>query len=371
MERQSKIRALVSATAALALLSVAFPLAAHGPISRPAGAPAPAPRVPAYRVVDVGTLQEGVSSLFRGLNNSGHGAGGSGTFGSGHRALMLSSTRVEPIGPPGADYSRAFGLNDLGEVVGSVNTSSAVRGFVWSRTAGLRLLSPLPGDSGSEGFGINARGETVGVSSGPRGVNAVRWTSSGVPQALATVAGTRTSRALAINDAGDAVGSAEDGRARRAIRWRGGASAEELGALPGHVTSEAVAINTRGEVAGWSGPLGGERAALWAPGLAVRDLGTLPGGQWSRARAVNGHGEVVGSSGSFLGARAFRWTAAAGLQDLNDLVPISDFVLLDVAGVNEAGEILVIGRDELPDAGADTHTNHEFPVRVFFLQPLP
>ena len=371
MERQSKIRALVSATAALALLSVAFPLAAHGPTSRPAGAPAPAPRVPAYRVVDVGTLQEGVSSLFRGLNNSGHGAGGSGTFGSGHRALMLSSTRVEPIGPPGADYSRAFGLNDLGEVVGSVNTSSAVRGFVWSRTAGLRLLSPLPGDSGSEGFGINARGETVGVSSGPRGVNAVRWTSSGVPQALATVAGTRTSRALAINDAGDAVGSAEDGRARRAIRWRGGASAEELGALPGHVTSEAVAINTRGEVAGWSGPLGGERAALWAPGLAVRDLGTLPGGQWSRARAVNGHGEVVGSSGSFLGARAFRWTAAAGLQDLNDLVPISDFVLLDVAGVNEAGEILVIGRDELPDAGADTHTNHEFPVRVFFLQPLP
>ena len=170
---------------------------------------------------------------------------------------------------------------------------------------------------------------------------------------------------------GDSVGSAEDGRARRAIRWRGGASAEELGALPGHVTSEAVAINTRGEVAGWSGPLGGERAALWAPGLAVRDLGTLPGGQWSRARAVNGHGEVVGSSGSFLGARAFRWTAAAGLQDLNDLVPISDFVLLDVAGVNEAGEILVIGRDELPDAGADTHTNHEFPVRVFFLQPLP
>src|SRR5207249_4410358 len=160
-----------------------------------------------------------------------------------------------------------------GEVVGSVNTSSAVRGFVWSRTAGLRLLSPLPGDSGSEGFGINARGETAGVSSGPRGVNAVRWTSSGVPQALATVAGTR----------------------------------------------------------------------------------------WSRARAVNGHGEVVGSSGSFLGARAFRWTAAAGLQDLNDLVPISDFVLLDVAGVNEAGEILVIGRDELPDAGADTHTNHEFP----------
>src|SRR5437870_6983919 len=136
---------MVSAATALTLVFVALPLGAHGPTPRRAGPPAP--RVPAYRVVDVGTLQEGVSSLFRGLNNSGHGAGGSGTFGSGHRALMLSSTRVEPIGPPGADYSRAFGLNDLGEVVGSVNTSSAVRGFVWSRTAGPRLLSPLPGDS--------------------------------------------------------------------------------------------------------------------------------------------------------------------------------------------------------------------------------
>ena len=370
MERQSKVRAIVSATAVLAVLSAAVPLAAHGPTARPAGAPAPAPRVPAYRVLDVGTLQEGGSSLFRGLNNSGHGAGGSGTFGSGHRALMLSSTQVAPIGPPGADYSRAFGLNDLGEVVGSVNTASAVRGFVWSKTAGLRLLSPLPGDSGSEGYAINERSETVGVSSGPRGVHAVRWTSSGVPQALAT-ASTRTSRALAINDAGDAVGSVDDGRARRAVRWRGGASAEDLGALPGHAASEAVAINNRGDVAGWSGPLGAERAALWASGLAVRDLGTLPGGQWSRARALNGRGEVVGTSGSFLGTRAFRWTAAGGLQDLNDLIPISDIVLLEVAGINEAGEIFVVGRDELPNAGADTHTNHEFPVRVFFLQPVP
>jgi uncharacterized membrane protein len=371
VRKQSKVRALVSAAAALAVLSVALPLAAHGPITRPAGAPPPAPRVPAYRVLDVGTLQEGVSSLFRGLNNAGHGAGGSGTFGSGHRALMLSSSRVEPIGPPGADYSRAFGLNDLGEVVGSVNTASAVRGFVWSRAGGLRLLSPLPGDSGSEGFAINGRSETVGVSSGPRGTHAVRWSPSGVPQALATVAGTRTSRALAINDAGDAAGSAEDGRTRRAVRWRGGAGADELGALPGHVASEAVAINQRADIAGWSGPLGAERAVLWVPGLAVRDLGTLPGGEWSRARAVNGRGEVVGTSGSFLGARAFRWTAAAGLQDLNDLIPISDFVLVDVSGINDAGDIFVIGRDEVRDAGVDTHTNHEFPVRVFFLQPLP
>src|SRR2546428_662568 len=89
---------MVSAAAALTLVFVALPLGAHGPTPRRAGPPAP--RVPTYRVLDVGTLQEGVSSVFRGINNAGQGAGGSGTFGSGHRAFVLSSTRVDPIGPP-------------------------------------------------------------------------------------------------------------------------------------------------------------------------------------------------------------------------------------------------------------------------------
>src|SRR5207247_8587517 len=144
-------------------------------------------------------------SLSRGVNNAGQGAGGSGTFGSGHRAFVLSSTRVGPVGPPASDDGRAFGLNDLGDVVGSVNTASAVRGFVWSPSTGMRQLPPLPGDSGSEGLGINGRGETVGVSSGPQGVRAVRWTPAGVLHDLETAPSTMKWCVQSIKDTVDGV----------------------------------------------------------------------------------------------------------------------------------------------------------------------
>src|SRR5207245_9277089 len=133
---------MVSAATALTLVFVARPLGAHGPTPRRAGPPAP--RVPTYRVLDVGTLQEGVSSLFRGINNAGQGAGGSGTFGSGHRAFVLSSTRVGPSGPPASDYSRAFRLKDLGDVVGSVHEASDGPGHLQHPRPGTRLRTTPP-----------------------------------------------------------------------------------------------------------------------------------------------------------------------------------------------------------------------------------
>jgi uncharacterized membrane protein len=360
----------VAASAALGLSSLATPLAAHSPAARLPGVARQPTGPPAYRVIDIGTLQEGSSSIFRGINNAGHVTGGSGTFGKGHRAFMLSSTQLEAIALPSTDYSAGFGINDLGEVVGSVNDANAVRGFVWSRGAGMRLLPPLPGDTGSEAFAISGRSEVVGISSGGSGVQAVGWSAAGVPQALGALPGQRASRALGINDRGDVVGYSQGPSGRQAVRWRKGAGPELLGALGGHQASEAVAINASGDVVGWSGQLGAQHAVLWQSSLAPRDLGTLPGGSWSRALGLNGPGEVVGTSSSFLGPRAFRWTAAGGMQDLNDLIPVSDFVVVDVAGINDAGVILVTGRDELPNAGVGDH-NHEFPVRVFYLVPTP
>jgi len=345
--------------------AIASPLAAHPPVMASQGSPGP----PAYRVIDKGILQQGSSSIFRGINKAGDVAGGSGIFGKGHRAFVLSLTQIEAI-PSSADYSAGFAINDAGQVTGSLNAGDSVRGFVWSRRDGVRLLPPLPGDSGSEAFAINGRGEVVGLSSGKGGMHAVRWSASGVPQGLGTLPGQRASRALGINDGGDVVGYSESAGARQAVRWRTGAGAELLGELPGHRASEAVAINADGDIVGWSGQLGSQHAVLWQPGLAPRDLGILPGGSWSRALGLNTRGEVVGTSGSFFGARAFRWTAAGGMSDLNDLVPVSDFVLVDVAGINDTGVILATGRDELPHASVGDH-NHEFAVRVFFLVPSP
>lgn len=351
------------------LAAIVTPLAAHGPTVVQRGAASQPAGPPAYRVVDIGTLQQGASSLLRGINNAGDVSGGSGTFGRGHRAFVLSPTQLEAI-PSSADYSAGFAINDAGQITGSLNTGNSVRGFVWSRGAGVQLLPPLPGDSGSQAFAINGKGEVVGISSGKGGIQAVRWSAAGVPQALGTLPGQRAARALGINDRGDVVGYSQSAGGRQAVRWRTGASPELLGALPGQHASEAVAINAGGDIVGWSGQLGSQHAVLWQPGLAPRDLGTLPGGSWSRALGLNARGEIVGTSGSYLGPRAFRWTPTGGVNDLNDLIPVSDFVLQDVAGINDAGVILATGRDELPNASVGEH-NHEFPVRVFYLVPTP
>jgi len=359
------------AAASIGALLAAFttPLAAHPPVVAQQRSAAQPAGPPAYRVVDIGTLQQGASSLLRGINNAGDVAGGSGTFGKGHRAFVLSSTQIEAI-PSSADYSAGYAINDAGHVTGSLNTGNSVRGFVWARGAGVRLLPPLPGDSGSEAFAINGKDEVVGVSSGKGGVQAVRWSAAGVPQALGALPGQRASRALGINDRGEVVGYSQSAGGRQAVRWRPGVAPELLGALPGQQASEAVAINAGGDIVGWSGPLGSQHAVLWQAGLGPRDLGTLPGGSWSRALGLNARGEVIGTSSSHFGARAFRWTAAGGMNDINDLIPASDFVLTDVAGINDTGVILATGRDELPNASVGDH-NHEFPVRVFYLVPTP
>src|SRR5947207_2311515 len=114
-------RHVVAVASIAALLAASTtPLGADPKVVAPQGA-APRPAgPPAYRVVDIGTLQQGSSSLFRGINNAGHVAGGSGTFGKGHRAFVLSPTQLEPI-PSSADYSAGFAINDAGQIAGSLN----------------------------------------------------------------------------------------------------------------------------------------------------------------------------------------------------------------------------------------------------------
>src|SRR5467141_3567822 len=92
------------------------------------------PEASGYTVVDFGALPQGTPQVMRALNNGGEVVGGASTGGSSHRAFVLSSTRFERIeGLPGADYSAAHGINDLGEVVGSLNTPTSVEAFRWTR----------------------------------------------------------------------------------------------------------------------------------------------------------------------------------------------------------------------------------------------
>ena len=322
-----------------------------------------------YTVIDLATLPQGSTIVVRGPNSTGT-AVGSGRVAGVRRGLLFTRGGLQQLpGLSGSDYTTVFGINDLGDVVGSSNTATAVRAFRSTRPGGgTRELPPLAGDTASTAFAVNKPGQAVGFSSGPGGEQAVLWAANGTVTPLPGVSGAQSSRALGINDRDDAVGASDTGSGLHAILWPAGAAAQDLGTLRGDTTSEAVSVNARGDIVGYSADASGaRRATLWQAAGGILDLGTLPGGDFSQALGINDRGDVVGMSTSNFGSRAFIWTSTAGLQDLNDLIAPSSFVLTQAAGINAAGVIVAIGRDAGDEAATIGHEPHEFPVRVFLL----
>lgn len=336
--------------------------------------PAQSEAASAYNAIELATLPEGSSRVVRGANDDGE-IVGAGRLGSRLRGFLLSGGALQSIAEfPSSDYSAAFGINNLGETVGTANTATGTRAFRSLRRTGTVDLGTLSGDSSSAAMAINLSGQAVGYSSGPTGVRAVIWSRAGAIQALPALPGSASSRGLAINERGDVVGVSETASGPRAIRWAGG-TAQDLGTLPGHKASEALGINSSGEIAGSSGDPNVERhAVLWSVGGAIQDIGALPGGTSSRALGINNRSEVVGSSQSSAGDRAFLWTQRDGIQDLNGLLTSrSGFVLTQAVSISAQGIIVAVGQDggAQPAEDGHVHENHELPLRVFRLVPVP
>ena len=323
-----------------------------------------------YDAVELGGLASKNFSFVRGLNVSGQVAGLSGeSNGTDSRAVLWTPDGVEILGTlPGGDSSASTGVNNSGHVVGTSNTATVVRAFLWTKYGGMQDLGTLPGDKGSEAFHINNVGQVVGSSSGPRGIRAVLWQANGLVQLLGTLPGGDFSRAVAINDSGEVTGTSGSASGTRAFFWTNNGGLRDLGTLPGHTRSEALEINNSGQVVGHSSGPGGTRAFLWTRSGGMKDLGTLPGGDYSRALGINDAGQVVGTSTSFSGARAFLWTAAEGMQDLNASMP-DGVQLAEAYCINGRGQIAALSgsAEHVSTLGHDHEEEHAY--RVFLLTP--
>ena len=111
----------------------------------------PSLSVATFRIVNLGTYDQGM--VLRGVNNVGEVVGGAQTSSSGDRAFVVTRSRLETIdGLPNTEWSAALGINDAGVVVGSFNSATALRAFVWPRAGRVRDLGTLSGDSGSAGL---------------------------------------------------------------------------------------------------------------------------------------------------------------------------------------------------------------------------
>ena len=362
-----------------------------------------------YSVIDLGTFGgPGTNSSAYDMNNAGWVAGSANLTAGGpqHAFLWYGSGPLLDLGTLGGPNSEAGGPNLRGE--GAILAETAETdpngedfcGFgthlqclaaIW-RNFKLTALPTLPGGHNAQAYGLNNLGQVVGFSE--NGVEdptcttsipgqvlrykPVIWEPNGVIRKLRLPHGDTVGFAFGINDAGQAVGSSgvcsntslppvHPGGAH-AVLWEKDGSAIDLGGLPGGVSNVAGNINNRGEVSGTSQLADGSvHAFVWSKAKGARDIGSLPGAVVTVppcCNTINDSGEVVGYSFDATGnVTAFVWRDNT-MADLNTLIPKgSPWQLLFAQSLNDAGEIVgqgLIGGESHAFLAVPCDRNHSF-----------
>jgi probable HAF family extracellular repeat protein len=262
-----------------------------------------------------------------------------------------------------AAYSGVSGINDSGQMAGSVNGQPIL--YSNGQTTSLGTVPPYPYGSAQS---INNNGQLVGtdtpvISDDSQGRAYLH--SAGQNVDLGVLPGYLYSYAHDINDNGQIAGASSLGDSLHyhpSIYSNG--SMTDLGTLGG-VYGEALVINASGAVAGRSMTSGSDygsmRAFLYSSG-AMHNLGVLPGTTMSEAHGINASGQVVGSTAVAVGQpfyHAFTYRNGT-MTDLNSLIdPASGWTLVDAVVINDSGSIIGYG------------THGGTPRQAFLLTPTP
>lgn len=320
----------------------------------------PAKGASLYSITDLGTLPGSTGSLATDINDFGQVIGYSTKDGP-FRAFLWENGMMTDLGTLGGSHSQAWGINNLGQVVGLADTDFVsfdgfpyVQAFLWSQSNGMTDLGGTLGGSRvfqSGAYDINNSSQVVGGWLSSTNLNdrhAFLW-QNGLITDLGTLGGLE-SRAFGINNFGQVVGestTSSSDSSTHAFLWDEENGMIDLGTLDGGPVSAATAINDSGQAVGYSFTSGYRsiEAFLWKEGVGMSSLGTL-GGEFSSAEDINNLGQIVGISSATANVQdthAFLWEDGV-ITDLNSLIPTdSGWLLSEARGINNVGQIVGAG----------------------------
>jgi probable HAF family extracellular repeat protein len=319
-----------------------------------------------FAATDLGTVS------LAAINNLGVAAGTA----SNHAVVETNGSLID-LGTLGGASSRANGINNLGQVVGSADRPGGTRHAflvtpqdttgdgqpdVWFRDDDHNGTNDLMVDLGtlggptSEARGINDLGQVVGRADSSFTAGSYRafvWDSNSGMQNLGTFGLSVNldglnfgSEANAINDHGQVVGSVYSlwrgmlFNGVQGFRWDPQNGGSLLGSIYGGAR-QATGINDAGQIVGNSGriyALGiiqrlyvATDAFLWQNG-AMTSLGFAMNSVWGANISVNDNGQIVG--GNYL------WQSGVRMN-LNNLIdPSPGWTISTTADINDSGQIV-------------------------------
>ncbi len=309
-----------------------------------AGALAKGQPQPAVAVIQVGSVDGGINSDVRALNDNGVVAG-SQFIGYTQVAFIWDHGQYTYLGSINGGNTRPLAINNNDEVVGysAVSGIFDLHAFFWSNGQ-MTDLGTLGGDE-SSAYGISENGEVVGSADfepGANGHRAFLWYAGEMRQ-LAMLGGRDSHANDVTSDGLLIVGTTDTDLAEygHAALWTDPKTVIDLGVFPGDRASWANAINDAGDVVGTSGNGGSESHAFLWRNNTLSDIHQPGVSRYSVAQDINNRGEIVGygSQGSG-GSRAVYWTPQLHMIDLNDIIPPrSGWVLFIGWAINESGQI--------------------------------